>query len=162
MRWWSSQTAKPLAGFLRKLPRPGMEGDSHLTSARSRTGRAAAVSDVISATWTSPATMCRSCSTLSWLFTPPRDARRSVPSACGHRHISGHAVAQSARLTTIAAEMGGKAKRYWPEVKEFFFDDDTFSIQKARTVELAEAQADWDLTWSCTSRVTTDFETRGR
>ena len=29
-----------------------------------------------------------------------------------------------------------KAKQYWPDVKEFFFDDDTFNIQKARTVEL--------------------------
>ena len=29
-----------------------------------------------------------------------------------------------------------KAKEYWPNVKEFFFDDDTFNIQKARTIEL--------------------------
>ena len=35
----------------------------------------------------------------------------------------------------VAAEMA-KAKKYWPKVKEFFFDDDTFNIQKARTVEL--------------------------
>jgi len=26
--------------------------------------------------------------------------------------------------------------RKLPEVKEFFFDDDTFNIQKARTIEL--------------------------
>ncbi len=35
----------------------------------------------------------------------------------------------------VAAEMA-KAKQLWPEVKEFFFDDDTFNIQKARTIEL--------------------------
>jgi len=35
----------------------------------------------------------------------------------------------------VAAEMA-KAKEYWPYVKEFFFDDDTFNLQKARTVEL--------------------------
>ncbi len=37
----------------------------------------------------------------------------------------------------VAAEME-KAKEYWPWVKEFFFDDDTFNIQKARTIELCE------------------------
>ena len=52
-----------------------------------------------------------------------------------------------------------KAKEYWPWVKEFFFDDDTFNIQKARTVELCAKLKPLDLTWSCTSRVTTDFET---
>jgi hopanoid biosynthesis associated radical SAM protein HpnJ len=58
----------------------------------------------------------------------------------------------------VAAEMAG-AKTYWPEVKEFFFDDDTFNIQKARTIELCSKLKPLGLTWSCTSRVTTDFET---
>jgi hopanoid biosynthesis associated radical SAM protein HpnJ len=58
----------------------------------------------------------------------------------------------------VAAEMA-KVKAYWPDVKEFFFDDDTFNIQKARTVELCAKLKPLGLTWSCTSRVTTDFET---
>ncbi len=58
----------------------------------------------------------------------------------------------------VAAEMA-KAKTLWPEVKEFFFDDDTFNIQKARTVELCAKLKPLGLTWSCTSRVTTDYET---
>jgi radical SAM superfamily enzyme YgiQ (UPF0313 family) len=58
----------------------------------------------------------------------------------------------------VAAEMS-KVKALWPEVKEFFFDDDTFNIQKARTVELCAKLKPLGLTWSCTSRVTTDFET---
>jgi hopanoid biosynthesis associated radical SAM protein HpnJ len=58
----------------------------------------------------------------------------------------------------VAAEMS-KVKAMWPEVKEFFFDDDTFNIQKARTVELCAKLKPLGLTWSCTSRVTTDFET---
>jgi hopanoid biosynthesis associated radical SAM protein HpnJ len=58
----------------------------------------------------------------------------------------------------VAREMA-KAKEMWPEVKEFFFDDDTFNIQKARTVELCAKLKPLGLTWSCTSRVTTDFET---
>src|SRR5689334_12520192 len=58
----------------------------------------------------------------------------------------------------VAAEMA-KAKEYWPWVKEFFFDDDTFNIQKARTIELCSKLKPLNLTWSCTSRVTTDYET---
>jgi hopanoid biosynthesis associated radical SAM protein HpnJ len=58
----------------------------------------------------------------------------------------------------VAAEMA-KAKEFWPEVKEFFFDDDTFNIQKARTIELCAKLKPLGLTWSCTSRVTTDYET---
>ena len=58
----------------------------------------------------------------------------------------------------VAREMA-KAKDYWPYVKEFFFDDDTFNLQKARTVELCAKLKPLGLTWSCTSRVTTDYET---
>ena len=58
----------------------------------------------------------------------------------------------------VASEMA-KAKEYWPNVKEFFFDDDTFNIQKARTIELCAKLKPLGLTWSCTSRVTTDYET---
>ncbi len=58
----------------------------------------------------------------------------------------------------VAREMA-KAKELFPYVKEFFFDDDTFNIQKARTIELCEKLKPLGLTWSCTSRVTTDYET---
>src|SRR5512146_1076509 len=58
----------------------------------------------------------------------------------------------------VAAEMK-KAKELFPYVKEFFFDDDTFNIQKARTIELCQKLKPLGLTWSCTSRVTTDYET---
>jgi hopanoid biosynthesis associated radical SAM protein HpnJ len=58
----------------------------------------------------------------------------------------------------VAAEMA-KAKQLWPDVKEFFFDDDTFNIQSARTIELCAKLKPLGLTWSCTSRVTTKFET---
>jgi len=59
---------------------------------------------------------------------------------------------------SVAREMA-KAKEYWPWVKEYFFDDDTFNIQKARTIELCEKLKPLKLTWSCTSRVTTNYET---
>jgi radical SAM superfamily enzyme YgiQ (UPF0313 family) len=44
-------------------------------------------------------------------------------------------------------------------VKEFFFDDDTFNIQKARTIELCSKLKPLNIIWSCTSRVTTEYET---
>jgi radical SAM superfamily enzyme YgiQ (UPF0313 family) len=52
-----------------------------------------------------------------------------------------------------------EARECWPEVREFFFDDDTFNIQKVRTIELCNKLKQLNLTWSCTSRVTTDYET---
>jgi len=58
----------------------------------------------------------------------------------------------------VAREMA-KAKELWPDVKEFFFDDDTFNIQKARTIELCSKLKPLGITWSCTSRVTTDYDT---
>jgi radical SAM superfamily enzyme YgiQ (UPF0313 family) len=58
----------------------------------------------------------------------------------------------------VAAELAW-AKQAFPEVKEYFFDDDTFNIQKARTIELCEKLKPLGLTWSCNSRVTTDYET---
>jgi radical SAM superfamily enzyme YgiQ (UPF0313 family) len=47
----------------------------------------------------------------------------------------------------------------FPNVKEIFFDDDTFNYQKARTIELCAKLKLLGLTWSCTSRVTTDYDT---
>ena len=47
----------------------------------------------------------------------------------------------------------------FPGLKEVFFDDDTFNYQKARTLELCRELKPVKATWSCTSRVTTDYET---
>ena len=47
----------------------------------------------------------------------------------------------------------------FPGLKEIFFDDDTFNYQKARTIELCSKLKDLKFTWSCTSRVTTDYDT---
>lgn len=47
----------------------------------------------------------------------------------------------------------------FPGLKEIFFDDDTFNYQKARTIEISNQLKPLNFTWSCTSRVTTDYET---
>jgi hopanoid biosynthesis associated radical SAM protein HpnJ len=86
---------------------------------------------------------------------------RGCPAQCTYclwpQTLSGHRWRK--RSTDAVARELAKAKEYWPEVKEFFFDDDTFNVQKARTVELCEKIKPLKLTWSCTSRVTTDYET---
>jgi hopanoid biosynthesis associated radical SAM protein HpnJ len=86
---------------------------------------------------------------------------RGCPAQCTFclwpQTTSGHAWRK--RSTDDVAREMAKAKEYWPYVKEFFFDDDTFNIQKARTVELCAKLKPLGLTWSCTSRVTTDYET---
>ncbi len=51
------------------------------------------------------------------------------------------------------------AAENFPGLKEIFFDDDTFNYQKARTLEVCRHLKPLKLTWSCTSRVTTDYET---
>ena len=86
---------------------------------------------------------------------------RGCPAQCTFclwpQTLSGHPWRK--RSTDDVAREMAKAKEYWPYVKEFFFDDDTFNIQKARTVELCAKLKPLRLTWSCTSRVTTDYET---
>lgn len=44
-------------------------------------------------------------------------------------------------------------------LKEIFFDDDTFNYKKDRTIALCKELKKLNFTWSCTSRVTTDYET---
>src|SRR3569833_1856230 len=58
----------------------------------------------------------------------------------------------------IAAEVAYVLKEF-PHIKEIFFDDDTFNYRKERTIELCAKLKPLNFTWSCTSRVTTDFDT---
>jgi hopanoid biosynthesis associated radical SAM protein HpnJ len=51
------------------------------------------------------------------------------------------------------------ALEQFPNIKEIFFDDDTFNYRKDRTLELCAKLKKLNFTWSCTSRVTTDYET---
>jgi radical SAM superfamily enzyme YgiQ (UPF0313 family) len=51
------------------------------------------------------------------------------------------------------------ALEQFPNAKELFFDDDTFNYRKERTIDLARKLQPLRFTWSCTSRVTTDYET---
>jgi hopanoid biosynthesis associated radical SAM protein HpnJ len=86
---------------------------------------------------------------------------RGCPAQCTFclwpQTLSGHAWRKRS-TDDVAAELVWAARAF-PKVKEFFFDDDTFNIQKARTIELCEKLKPLGLTWSCNSRVTTDYDT---
>ena len=58
----------------------------------------------------------------------------------------------------VAAECKYTLENF-PGLKEIFFDDDTFNYRKARAIELSNKLGPLNFTWSCTSRVTTDYDT---
>jgi hopanoid biosynthesis associated radical SAM protein HpnJ len=58
----------------------------------------------------------------------------------------------------VAGEMA-HAKKLFPQVREFFFDDDTFTANLPRAREIAKKLAPLGLTWSCNSRANLDYDT---
>ncbi|MFM7555763.1 MAG: hopanoid biosynthesis associated radical SAM protein HpnJ, partial [Verrucomicrobiota bacterium] len=58
----------------------------------------------------------------------------------------------------VAAEMA-YMKQLFPQVREFFFDDDTFTANLPRAREIAKKLAPLGLTWSCNSRANLDEDT---
>jgi len=60
--------------------------------------------------------------------------------------------------SNVAAEMA-HMKQLFPKVREFFFDDDTFTANLPRAREIARHLAPLGLTWSCNSRANLDDDT---
>ncbi len=58
----------------------------------------------------------------------------------------------------VAREMA-HAKALFPQVKEFFFDDDTFTAYQPRAREIAKHLGKLGITWSCNARANVNFET---
>ena len=58
----------------------------------------------------------------------------------------------------VADEMA-YMKKIFPQVREFFFDDDTFTANLPRAREIAKKLAPLGLTWSCNSRANLDYDT---
>jgi len=58
----------------------------------------------------------------------------------------------------VADEMA-YLKQLFPQAKEFFFDDDTFTANLPRAREIAKRLAPMGLTWSCNSRANLDYDT---
>lgn len=58
----------------------------------------------------------------------------------------------------VAREMA-HAQRLFPQVKEFFFDDDTFTAYQPRAREIARKIGRLGMTWSCNARANVSYET---
>lgn len=58
----------------------------------------------------------------------------------------------------VADEMA-YMKKLFPQVREFFFDDDTFTANLPRARDIAKKLAPLGLTWSCNSRANLDYDT---
>ncbi len=58
----------------------------------------------------------------------------------------------------VAREMA-HAQRLFPQVKEFFFDDDTFTAYQPRAREIAKLLGKLGMTWSCNARANVNYDT---
>jgi hopanoid biosynthesis associated radical SAM protein HpnJ len=52
-----------------------------------------------------------------------------------------------------------EGKALFPQVREWFIDDDTFTADRARAIEISKGFKKLKLTWSCNARATLDYET---
>ncbi|HXG25207.1 MAG TPA: hopanoid biosynthesis associated radical SAM protein HpnJ, partial [Chthonomonadales bacterium] len=50
-------------------------------------------------------------------------------------------------------------KELFPQVREWMFDDDTFTIDRARAIEISKGLKKLGLTWSCNARAHVDYDT---
>lgn len=62
------------------------------------------------------------------------------------------------RSSENVAKEFGHAIELFPNMKEIFFDDDTFAWGKARTLDICAKLKPHRFTWSCTCRVHADYE----
>jgi len=58
---------------------------------------------------------------------------------------------------SVIAEMA-RAKGLFPQVREFFFDDDTFTTDLPRAAEIARGLGKLGFTWSCNARANVPYE----
>ena len=84
---------------------------------------------------------------------------RGCPYTCSFCNIPSKASYRTRSIENIVEEFKF-IKRHLPYVNEIFIEDDTFPINKKRTIELCNAltEANTGLVWSCNARVNTDKE----
>src|SRR4029450_127691 len=86
---------------------------------------------------------------------------RGCPALCTFclwpQTLSGHA--WRVRAADNVGGGGGQALQWFPQAKEFFFDDDTFNIRKDRVLDLCRLFKPLKFRWSCTARVHSDYDT---
>src|SRR5438552_18382008 len=69
----------------------------------------------------------------------------------GHRY-------RTRSLDHVLGEIA-RARRYFPEVKEYFFDDDTFTDDLPRAEAIARGLGKLGVTWSCNAKANVPYET---
>ncbi len=86
---------------------------------------------------------------------------RGCPAKCSYclwpQTFSGHRW-RTRSSENVAAEVR-RALELFPNVKEIFFDDDTFAWGKKRVLDICEKFKPINFTWSCTARAHADYET---
>jgi hopanoid biosynthesis associated radical SAM protein HpnJ len=86
---------------------------------------------------------------------------RGCPALCTFcmwpQTISGHA--WRTRSTANVEREIAQTIEYFPQMKEVFFDDDTFNIRKDRVIDLSNRFKKYKFRWSSTARVHSDYET---
>ncbi|HKJ74771.1 MAG TPA: hopanoid biosynthesis associated radical SAM protein HpnJ, partial [Alphaproteobacteria bacterium] len=71
--------------------------------------------------------------------------------------IGGHAYRTRSAENVI--EEIALAKKLFPQVREFFFDDDTFTDDRPRAEEIARGLGKLGVTWSCNAKANVPYET---
>ena len=86
---------------------------------------------------------------------------RGCPAQCTFcmwpQTISGHAW-RTRSVDNVVNEVKFALDAF-PQMKEIFFDDDTFNIRKDRAIEIGQKFKPLKFQWSCTARVHSDYET---
>jgi hopanoid biosynthesis associated radical SAM protein HpnJ len=87
---------------------------------------------------------------------------RGCPAKCTFclwpQTIGGHAYRAKSPASVIREVEIGK-ELFGDRVREWMFDDDTFTIDRSRTVEIAKGMKKLKLTWCCNARANVDYET---
>jgi hopanoid biosynthesis associated radical SAM protein HpnJ len=71
--------------------------------------------------------------------------------------IGGHRY-RTRSADNVVAEIA-RAKELFPQVKEFFFDDDTFTDDRPRAEEIARGLGKLGVTWSCNAKANVPYDT---
>lgn len=86
---------------------------------------------------------------------------RGCPSKCSFclwpQTIGGHAYRTKSPEAVIREMEEGK--NLFPHVREWMFDDDTFTVDKERAITIAKGMKRLGLTWSCNARAHVDYDT---
>lgn len=86
---------------------------------------------------------------------------RGCPSKCTFclwpQTIGGHAYRVRSPQVVIREFEEGRA--LFPQAREWFVDDDTFTADPARAIEISKGLKKLNLTWSCNARANVDYDT---